>query len=651
MKISVIYNHKDKKYNLFIIMQCKLSKNKGEDFMLKSIRKFFSMILPICMLVTTAPCIISTAEGKTVNFYIMGSIRAEVEGKQVNFFYDDEPSITSLQSGEGNNSPIATLSSDNNNVTFSEDEAGDAAFTATSSDGANFTLKLKVTDDAKKRGWMGTMDPFVRGDWSENPIYGSEKSCDVTKGNENNIFGIALTKGKYIEIEKPSGDFDEKKFSKAISVTDYEGNTFFFGKGSNYTQAVQGEDGAGDGPGGGIKVTVEDEAPFTCVEKICEGTGIDIKVTDSAKSYTLSGTGTCKLRFKDNRKGVWLAGNDGSECGYVEVSTYANDEDKANDKIIGTREIVKAGGYYYSDAGKSEIVHVKFVPNDGYMTTIKKVKENDGATAEDVFVKLSGDEKNDNEKHYLTYNSIYAKKIENFGEYFEKTGSTTKVDEAVKTEISDIKAEYTDTNQSYTMTASKPTKAEEASMDVFIEEICTDKSTDKLTCIDLTVTQQYDRDSDTKKVTDFAKTVKMKIKFNGEAGKKVKNLKENQYMLVARDHNGKKGIFSTVYVKGVKKGTLSAGYTTAGQGTLSAGLTTVGQGTVDTENQEVELESDQLSTYGFYIVTDNAIANNVVSANNLKTGEDASYLTFLGVLLVTGGWLFILSKRKNKILK
>lgn len=87
------------------------------------------------------------------------------------------------------------------------------------------------------------------------------------------------------------------------------------------------------------------------------------------------------------------------------------------------------------------------------------------------------------------------------------------------------------------------------------------------------------------------------------------------------------------------------------KGTLSAGHATVGKATFDTENQEVELESDQLSTYGFYIVTDNAIANNVVSANNLKTGEDASYLTFLGVLLVTGGWLFILSKRKNKILK
>lgn len=647
MKISVIYNHKDKKHNLFIIMQCKLFKNKGEDFMLKSIRKFFSMILPICMLATTAPCIISTAEGKTVNFYIMGSIRAEVEGKQVNFFYDDEPSITSSQSGEGNNSPIATLSSDNNNVTFSEDEAGDAAFTATSSDGANFTLKLKVTDDAKKRGWMGTMDPFVRGDWSENPIYGSEKSCDVTKGNENNVFGIALTKGKYIEIEKPSGDFDEN-FKEAISVN-YGEEYLHFTEENGYALVVPDGGATIDGQDSGLKVTVEDEAPFTCVEEIYEGTGI--RVTGSAKSYTLRGTGTCKLRFKDNRKGVWLAGNDGSECWYVEVSTYANEKDWKNGTVVKEKSGKVVGeGYYYVNtdpaADQSEIVHAKFVPNDGYMTD-----DRDVTLGDDAFKKLGDGEKNDNEEHYLTYDSKYAKKIENFRDYFKKTESTTKVDEAVKTDISDIEAEYTGTNQSYNMTASKPTKAEEASMDVFIEEICTDKSTDKLTCIDLTVTQQYDRDSDTKKVTDFAKTVKMKIKFNGEAGKKVKNLKENQYMLVARDHNGKKGIFSTVYVKGVKKGTLSAGYTTVGQGTLSAGLTTVGQGTVDTENQEVELESDQLSTYGFYIVTDNAIANNVVSANNLKTGEDASYLTFLGVLLVTGGWLFILSKRKNKILK
>lgn len=528
MKISVIYNHKDKKHNLFIIMQCKLSKNKGEDFMLKSIRKFFSMILPICMLVTTAPCIISTAEGKTVNFYIMGSIRAEVEGKQVNFFYDDEPSITSSQSGEGNNSPIATLSSDNNNVTFSEDEAGDAAFTATSSDGANFTLKLKVTDDAKKRGWMGTMDPFVRGDWSENPIYGSEKSCDVTKGNENNVFGIALTKGKYIEIEKPSGDFDEKKFSKAISVTDYEGNTFFFGKGSNYTQAVQGEDGAGDGPGGGIKVTVEDEAPFTCVEKICEGTGIDIKVTDSAKSYTLSGTGTCKLRFKDNRKGVWLAGTDGSECGYVEVSTYANDENRANDIIMGKREIVKAGEYYYSDADESAIVHAN--------------------------------------------------------------GDKVAMDKWVK---------YT---------------------------IGKNYSTQELGIYEVTVSEIFDETSGSFKVEETEEFVTITLTLNSEAKEKLKKLmNEGGTIKVARNHNGEITFLPDKDVE------------------------------VDLEKGTITFRAKKFSTYGFYVVSkkdeNDVIANNVVSAKNLKTGEDASYLTFLGVLLVTGGWLFILSKKKNKILK
>ena len=645
MKISVIYNHKDKKHNLFIIMQCKLFKNKGEDFMLKSIRKFFSMILPICMLATTAPCIISTAEGKTVDFSIVNSdnveFRVSEDRKTVGFFYNDEPSAYSLQSGEGNNGPIATLLSANNNVTFSKNKMLDSGFTATSSDGANFTLKLKVTDDAKKQGWMGAMDPFVRGDWSENPIYGSEKSCDVTKGDVNNKFGISLTKGKYIEIEKPSGDFDEEKVNSTISVN-YKGEDLHFTKENGYTLVVPDGGATIDGQDSGLKVG----APFTYDEDICERNGINITTTDTSpegdKSYTLSGTGTCKLRFKDNRKGVWLAGNNGSECGYVEVSTYANEKDWKNGTVVKEKSGKVVGeGYYYVNtdpaADQSEIVHAKFVPNDGYMTDDSGM----GSVAldDDAFKKLGDGEKNANEEHYLTYNIICAKKIENFGDYFVKTESTTKVDEAVKTDISDIEAEYTGTNQSYDMIASKPTKAEEASMDDFIEKTYTDKSTDKLTCIDLTVTQQYDRGSDTKKVTDFAKTVKMKIKFNGEAGKKVKNLKENQYMLVARDHNGKKGIFSTVYVTGVKKGTLSAGHAT------------VGKATFDTENQEVELESDQLSTYGFYIVTDNAIANNVVSANNLKTGEDASYLTFLGVLLVTGGWLFILSKRKNKILK
>ena len=613
-------------------MQCKLFKNKGEDFMLKSIRKFFSMILPICMLVTTAPCIISTAEGKTVNFYIRGSIKAKVVGEHVDFFYD-ELSITSLQTGEGNDSPIATMLPVNNNVTFSEDEAGDAAFTATSSDGANFTLKLKITDNAKKQGWMGGI--FLLDD--DVP----EKYAQITDYKVNvqeTRFGISLTKGKYIEIEKPSGDFDENEVNSTISVN-YEDEYLHFTEENGYALVVPDGGATIDGQDSGLKVTVEDEAPFTCVGSNYEKTGEIGVSSPNTDSYLLSGTGTCKLRFKDNRKGVWLAGNNGSECGYVEVSTYANEKDWKNGTVVKEKSGKVVGeGYYYVNtdpaADQSEIVHAKFVPNDGYMTD-----DRDVTLGDDAFEKLGDGEKNENEEHYLTYNIICAKKIENFGDYFVKTESTTKVDEAVKTDISDIEAEYTGTNQSYDMIASKPTKAEEASMDDFIEKTYTDKSTDKLTCIDLTVTQQYDRGSDTKKVTDFAKTVKMKIKFNGEAGKKVKNLKENQYMLVARDHNGKKGIFSTVYVTGVKKGTLSAGHAT------------VGKATFDTENQEVELESDQLSTYGFYIVTDNAIANNVVSANNLKTGEDASYLTFLGVLLVTGGWLFILSKRKNKILK
>lgn len=623
MKISVIYNHKDKKHNLFIIMQCKLSKNKGEDFMLKSIRKFFSMILPICMLVTTAPCIISTAEGKTVNFYIMGSIRAEVEGKQVNFFYDDEPSITSSQSGEGNNSPIATLSSDNNNVTFSEDEAGDAAFTATSSDGANFTLKLKVTDDAKKRGWMGTMDPFVRGDWSENPIYGSEKSCDVTKGNENNVFGIALTKGKYIEIEKPSGDFDEKKFSKAISVTDYEGNTFFFGKGSNYTQAVQGEDGAGDGPGGGIKVTVEDEAPFTCVEKICEGTGIDIKVTDSAKSYTLSGTGTCKLRFKDNRKGVWLAGTDGSECGYVEVSTYANDENRANDIIMGKREIVKAGEYYYSDADESAIVHAKFVPNDGHMTDDSGM----GSVAldDDAFKKLGDGEKNDNEEHYLTYNSKYAKKIENFGKYFDEKIPEGKV--SSDTNLKTVKVEKTPSGKIYSAKFNNTTNGDKVAMDKWVKyTIGKNYSTQELGIYEVTVSEIFDETSGSFKVEETEEFVTITLTLNSEAKEKLKKLmNEGGTIKVARNHNGEITFLPDKDVE------------------------------VDLEKGTITFRAKKFSTYGFYVVSkkdeNDVIANNVVSAKNLKTGEDASYLTFLGVLLVTGGWLFILSKKKNKILK
>ena len=76
---------------------------------------------------------------------------------------------------------------------------------------------------------------------------------------------------------------------------------------------------------------------------------------------------------------------------------------------------------------------------------------------------------------------------------------------------------------------------------------------------------------------------------------------------------------------------------------------------VDLEKGTITFRAKKFSTYGFYVVSkkveNDVITNNVVAANNLKTGEDASYLTFLGVLLVTGGWLFILSKKKNKILK
>lgn len=600
-------------------MQCKLSKNKGEDFMLKSIRKFFSMILPICMLVTTAPCIISTAEGEIKADFYIGDyyISTTVKDKQVEFFYDydDGPSINSFPSVEGNNEPIATLSSINENVIFSKKDDGTKGFFATNSDGDNFTLKLKVTDDAKKQGWMGTIA-------IGQSIYNQEVNYEITENDaRDSEFYISLQKGKYIEIEKPSGDFDEKKFSKAISVTDYEGNTFFFGKGSNYTQAVQGEDGAGDGPGGGIKVTVEDEAPFTCVEKICEGTGIDIKVTDSAKSYTLRGTGTCKLRFKDNRKGVWLAGNDGSECGYVEVSTYANDEDKANDKIIGTREIVKAGGYYYSDAGKSEIVHVKFVPNDGYMTTIKKVKENDGATAEDVFVKLSGDEKNDNEKHYLTYNSIYAKKIENFGDYFKEKIPEGKA--GSDTNLKTVEVEKTASGKIYSAKFDNATSGDKVAMDKWVKyTIGENYLTQELGTYEVTVSEIFDETSGSFKVEETEDFVTITLTLNAEAKEKLKELMNRKGKIkVVRNHKGEITFLPDEDVN------------------------------FDLEKGTITFRSNKSSTYGFYIVTDNAIANNVVSANNLKTGEDASYLTFLGVLLVTGGWLFILSKRKNKILK
>ncbi len=587
--------------------------------MLKSIRKFFSMILPICMLVTTAPCIISTAEGKTVNFYIRGSIKAKVVGEHVDFFYD-ELSITSLQTGEGNDSPIATLSSDNNNVTFSEDEAGDAAFTATSSDGANFTLKLKITDNAKKQGWMGGI--FLLDD--DVP----EKYAQITDYKVNvqeTRFGISLTKGKYIEIEKPSGDFDEKKFSKAISVTDYEGNTFFFGKGSNYTQAVPGEDAAGDVTGGGIKVTVEDEAPFTCVGSNYEKTGEIGVSSPNTDSYLLSGTGTCKLRFKDNRKGVWLAGNDGSECGYVEVSTYANEKDWKNGTVVKEKSGKVVGeGYYYVNtdpaADQSEIVHAKFVPNDGYMTD-----DRDVTLGDDAFEKLGDGEKNDNEEHYLTYNSKYAKKIENFGKYFDEKIPEGKV--SSDTNLKTVKVEKTPSGKIYSAKFNNTTNGDKVAMDKWVKyTIGKNYSTQELGTYEVTVSEIFDETSGSFKVEETEEFVTITLTLNSEAKEKLKKLmNEGGTIKVARNHNGEITFLPDKDVE------------------------------VDLEKGTITFRAKKFSTYGFYVVSkkdeNDVIANNVVSANNLKTGEDASYLTFLGVLLVTGGWLFILSKRKNKILK
>lgn len=618
MKISVIYNHKDKKHNLFIIMQCKLFKNKGEDFMLKSIRKFFSMILPICMLVTTAPCIISTAEGKTVDFYIMGSIRAEVEGEHVDFFYD-ELSITSLQTGEGNNSPIATLLPVNNNVTFSE-SAGESpvAFTATSSDITNFTLKLKVTDDAKKQGWMGDI-------LSESKLsnsYGQTTSYDVTNDDVRDGLNISLKKGKYIEIEKPSGDFDEKEVNGAISIN-YENEDLHFTKENGYTLAVPGEDAAGDEPGSGVNVTVEVGAPFTCVGSNYEKTGEISVSSPNTDSYLLNGTGTCKLRFKDNRKGVWLAGNNGSECGYVEVSTYANDEDRANDIIKGTREIVKAGGYYYSDAGKSAIVHAKFVPYDGRMTDDSGM----GSVAldDDAFKKLGDGEKNANEEHYLTYNIICAKKIENFGDYFKE--KIPEGEAGSDTNLETVEVGKTENGIIYDAKFDNATSGDKVTMDKWVKyTIGENYSTQEFGTYEVTVSKKFDQTSESFPVNETEEFVTITLTLNAEAKEKLKKLmNEGGTIKVARNHNGEITFLPDKDVE------------------------------VDLEKGTITFRAKKFSTYGFYVVSKKAendvITNNVVSANNLKTGEDASYLTFLGVLLVTGGWLFILSKKKNKILK
>lgn len=400
---------------------------------------------------------------------------------------------------------------------------------------------------------------------------------------------------------------------------------FFFGKGSNYTQAVQGEDGAGDGPGGGIKVTVEDEAPFTCVEKICEGTGIDIKVTDSAKSYTLSGTGTCKLRFKDNRKGVWLAGNDGNDYGKVEVLTYANKEDWENGTVVKEKsgEVVGGEGYYYvntdSTADESEIVHVKFVPNDGYMTDDRGVSS---ATLYDgAFVKLGDGEKNANEEHYLTYNSNYAKKIENFGDYFKE--KIPEGEAGSDTNLETVEVEKTPSGKIYSAKFNNTTNGDKVAMDKWVKyTIGKNYSTQELGTYEVTVSEIFDETSGSFKVEETEDFVTITLTLNAEAKEKLKELMNRKGKIkVVRNHKGEITFLPDEDVN------------------------------FDLEKGTITFRSNKSSTYGFYIVTDNAIANNVVSANNLKTGEDASYLTFLGVLLVTGGWLFILSKRKNKILK
>ena len=618
MRISVIYNHKDKKHNLFIIMQCKLFKNKGEDFMLKSIRKFFSMILPICMLVTTAPCIISTAEGKTVNFYIRGSIKAKVVGEHVDFFYD-ELSITSLQTGEGNDSPIATMLPVNNNVTFSEDEAGDAAFTATSSDGANFTLKLKITDNAKKQGWMGGI--FLLDD--DVP----EKYAQITDYKVNvqeTRFGISLTKGKYIEIEKPSGDFDENEVNSTISVN-YEDEYLHFTEENGYALVVPDGGATIDGQDSGLKVTVEDEAPFTCDRNICEENGIIIDSDDSEKFkfYELKGTGTCKLRFKDNRKGVWLAGNDGSKCGHVEVLTYANKKGWENNEVKEKNE-VKAEGYYYvdtdSDAGKSEIVHVKFVPNDGYMTN-----DSDVTLGDDAFVKLGDGEKNENEEHYLTYNSKYAKKIENFGKYFDE--KIPEGEAGSDTNLETVEVGKTENGIIYDAKFDNATSGDKVTMDKWVKyTIGENYSTQEFGTYEVTVSKKFDKTSESFPVNETEEFVTITLTLNSEAKEKLKKLmNEGGTIKVARNHNGEITFLPDKDVE------------------------------VDLEKGTITFRAKKFSTYGFYVVSKKAendvIANNVVAANNLKTGEDASYLTFLGVLLVTGGWLFILSKKKNKILK
>lgn len=597
-------------------MQCKLFKNKGEDFMLKSIRKFFSMILPICMLATTAPCIISTAEGEIKADFYIGDyyISTTVKDKQVEFFYDDGPSINSFPSVEGNNEPIATLSSINENVIFSKKDDGTKGFFATNSDGDKFTLKLKVTDDAKKQGWMGSIT-------NGQDIYNQEVNCEITANNAGGYFNISLQKGRYIEIEKPSGDFDEN-FKEAISVN-YGEEYLHFTEENGYALVVPDGGATIDGQDSGLKVTVEDEAPFTCDRNICEGTGI--KVTDGGKSYTLSDTGTYKLRFKDNRKGVWLAGNDGSECGCVEVSTYANEKDWKNGTVVKEKSGKVVGeGYYYVNtdpaADQSEIVHAKFVPNDGYMTD-----DRDVTLGDDAFVKLGDDKKNANEKPYLTYNSNYAKKIENFGDYFKE--KIPEGEAGSDTNLETVEVEKTVNGKIYNAKFDNATSGDKVTMDKWVKyTIGENYSTQEFGTYEVTVSKKFDKTSESFPVNETEEFVTITLTLNAEAKEKLKELmNEGGTIKVARNHNGEITFLPDEDVE------------------------------VDLEKGTITFRAKKFSTYGFYVVSkkveNDVITNNVVAANNLKTGEDASYLTFLGVLLVTGGWLFILSKKKNKILK
>lgn len=381
-----------------------------------------------------------------------------------------------------------------------------------------------------------------------------------------------------------------------------------------------------DGQDSGLKVTVKDEAPFTCVENICEGTGI--KVTDGGKSYTLSDTGTYKLRFKDNRKGVWLAGNDGNDYGKVEVLTYANKEDWKNGTVVKEKSGKVVGeGYYYVNtdpaADQSEIVHAKFVPYDGRMTDDSGM----GSVAldDDAFKKLGDGEKNANEEHYLTYNIICAKKIENFGDYFKE--KIPEGEAGSDTNLETVEVGKTENGIIYDAKFDNATSGDKVTMDKWVKyTIGKNYSTQEFAVYEVNVSEKFDKTSESFPVNETEEFVTITLNLNAEAKEKLKKLmNEGGTIKVARNHDGK---FEFLPDEDVK---------------------------VDLEKGTITFRAKKFSTYGFYVVSKKAendvITNSVVSAKNLKTGEDASYLTFLGVLLVTGGWLFILSKRKNKILK